>query len=304
MSDETVQDLASLSEASSVELPISEIEDLWERSGRGVEVDETPAYDPRALEGLFSLRGHIGLVTGASSGLGVECAKALAIAGADVVLVARRRDRLDQVADELRTHGIRALPIDADITVDAELDRLIEQTVAEFGEIDILINNAGVSIAGRAEQLSAEVWDNAFALNIRAPMMLSQRVARRLIQHKRPGRIINIASIYGSVASSVVPVSAYAATKGALTNLTRQLAVEWAPHGINVNAIAPGWIPTEMTFTSIAKPRYRERVEQLTPLGRLGRPEEMRGAVIFLASAASSYVTGAIVAVDGGYQAL
>jgi NAD(P)-dependent dehydrogenase (short-subunit alcohol dehydrogenase family) len=132
-------------------------------------------------------------------------------------------------------------------------------------------------------------------------MLLSQRVARALIAAHKPGRIINMASIYASVASSVYRLSAYAATKAGLANLTRQLAIEWAPYGILVNAIAPGWIPTEATEGGIAKPGNKERMEQFTPLGRLGRPDEIRGAVVFLASPASSYITGAILAVDGGY---
>jgi NAD(P)-dependent dehydrogenase (short-subunit alcohol dehydrogenase family) len=134
-------------------------------------------------------------------------------------------------------------------------------------------------------------------------MMLSQRVARRLIETKHPGRIINMASIYGLMASSIYRLSAYTATKAALANLTRQLAVEWADYGILVNAIAPGWIPTEATEGGIAKMENRTRMESAIPIGRLGRPEEIRGAIIYLASEASSYVTGTILSVDGGYAA-
>jgi 2-dehydro-3-deoxy-D-gluconate 5-dehydrogenase len=255
-----------------------------------------------SLEALFSLRGRVGLVTGASSGLGLECARALAIAGANVALVARRADRLKAIAAELaRDYAVKAVPIAADITVEAELDRVIQSTVAELGEIDILVNNAGIAPTGRAEKYSRQDWDAALSLNLTAPMMLSQRVARRLIERKRPGRIINITSILAHVGSAVYRLSAYTASKAALANLTRQLAIEWAPHGIAVNAIAPGWIPTEATEAGIAKPGNRERMEALTPMGRLGRPDEIRGAVIFLASPASSYVTGATLAVDGGY---
>jgi len=255
-----------------------------------------------SLEALFSLRGRVGLVTGASSGLGLECARALAIAGANVALVARRADRLKAIAAELaRDYAVKAIPIAADITVEAELDRLVERTVAELGEIEILVNNAGIAPTGRAEKCSRQDWDAALSLNLTAPMMLSQKVARRLIERKRPGRIINITSILAHVGSAVYRLSAYTASKAALANLTRQLAIEWAPHGILVNAIAPGWIPTEATEAGIAKPGNRERMEALTPMGRLGRPDEIRGAVIFLAGAASSYVTGSTVAVDGGY---
>ncbi len=257
-----------------------------------------------ALHELFSLRGHIGLVTGASSGLGVECAKALAIGGADVVIAARRGDRLEAVAAEIRTaYGVRVLPIAADITVEADVDRIISSSVAEMGEIDILVNNAGIAPTGRAERISRQVWDSAIALNLTAPMFLSQKIAARLIERGKPGRIINMTSVLGQRASAVYRLSPYTATKAAISNLTRQLAVEWAAYKINVNAISPGWIPTEATEAGMAKPGNREKMEALTPLGRLGLPEEVRGAVIFLASKAGDYVTGSILSVDGGYTA-
>jgi NAD(P)-dependent dehydrogenase (short-subunit alcohol dehydrogenase family) len=255
-----------------------------------------------SIASLFSLAGHVGVVTGASSGLGVECAHALALAGADVALAARRGDRVVALASELsRTYGVKAVGVPADITADADLDRLVATVQSELGEVDILVNNAGISPTGRAESLPRATWDSAIATNLTAPMMLAQRVARRLIELKRPGRIINMSSIYGLVGSSIYRLSAYAATKAGLANLTRQLAIEWAPYNILVNAIAPGWIPTEATEGGIAKPQNRERMERATPIGRLGDPNEIRGAVIYLASAASSYVTGTILSVDGGY---
>lgn len=257
-----------------------------------------------SLESLFSIRGHVGLVTGASSGLGVECAYALALAGADVALVARRADRCEKLAHELaRKYRVRAIGIGADVASEADLDRVVAATREKLGDIDILVNNAGVSPTGRAENLKRELWDQAIAVNLTAPMMLSQRVARRLIESKKPGRIINMVSIYAGLASSVYRLSAYCASKAGLANLTRQLAVEWAPYNILVNAIAPGWIPTEATEGGMAKAGNKERMELFTPLKRLGQPEELRGAVIFLASAASSYVTGTVLSVDGGYQA-
>jgi len=257
-----------------------------------------------SLDEIFSLRGHVAIVTGASSGLGVECAKALAIAGADVAVAARRGDRLGKLAGELADeYGVRAIGVETDITNDEHLDRLVAATQAELGLCDILINNAGISPTGRAESLPRATWDSAMATNLTAPMMLAQRVARALIEAKKPGRIINMSSIYGIVASSIYRLSAYTATKAGLANLTRQLAIEWAPYGILVNAIAPGWIPTEATEGGMAKVANRERMERATPLGRLGRPEELRGTIIYLASAASSYVTGTMLSVDGGYVA-
>src|SRR5579862_5153649 len=157
-----------------------------------------------SLQALFGLKGHIGLVTGASSGLGVECAHALALAGADVALVARRADRCEKLADELaQKYGIRAVGIGADVALEADIERAVEAARAKLGDIDILINNAGVSPTGRAENFKREAWDNALAVNLTAPMLLSQRVARRLIETRKPGRIINMVSIYGAVASSV-----------------------------------------------------------------------------------------------------
>jgi NAD(P)-dependent dehydrogenase (short-subunit alcohol dehydrogenase family) len=256
------------------------------------------------LSELFSLSGHVGLVTGASSGLGVECAHALALAGADVAIAARRGDRLERFAAELAaSYGVKTLGVQTDITSDANLDRLMETVQTQLGLVDILINNAGISPTGRAEGLPRSTWDAALATNLTAPMMLSQRIARALIEARKPGRIINMISIYGLVASSIYRLSAYTATKAGLANLTRQLAIEWAPYGILVNAIAPGWIPTEATEAGIAKSQNRERMEKATPLGRLGEPQEIRGAVIYLASEASSYVTGTILSIDGGYVA-
>jgi NAD(P)-dependent dehydrogenase (short-subunit alcohol dehydrogenase family) len=255
------------------------------------------------LENLFSLKGRIGLVTGASSGLGVECAHALALAGADVVLAARRADRIDLLARELtETYGVRAIAVTTDVALDSDLDRLLQTAQDRLGNVEILVNNAGISPTGRAESLPRATWDAAIATNLTAPMMLAQRVARRLIEAKQPGRIINMASIYAIVGSSIYRLSAYTAAKAGLANLTRQLAIEWAPYGILVNAIAPGWIPTEATEGGIAKPQNRERMERATPLGRLGHPDEIRGAVIYLAGPAASYVTGAVLSVDGGYS--
>lgn len=258
----------------------------------------------KALNELFSLAGHVGLVTGASSGLGVECAHALAMAGADVALAARRGERLERLAAQLTaSYGITAIGVQTDITSNGALDQLIDTVQAKLGMIDILVNNAGISPTGRAEALPRLTWDAALATNLTAPMVLAQRVARPLIDARKPGRIINMISIYGLVGSSIYRLSAYTATKAGLANLTRQLAIEWAPYGILVNAIAPGWIPTEATEPGMAKSHNRERMEKATPLGRLGEPHEIRGAVIYLASAASTYVTGTILSIDGGYVA-
>src|SRR5258705_980615 len=179
-----------------------------------------------SLNELFSLRGHVGIVTGASSGLGVECAHALALAGADVALAARRDVRLGPLAAEIeKSYGVRAIGVQTDVTDDARLDRPVDACTAKLGLPDILVNNAGISPTGRAESLPRATWDDAMATNLTAPMMLAQRVARGLIEAKRPGRIINVVSIYATVASSIYRLSAYTAAKAGLLNLTRQLAV-------------------------------------------------------------------------------
>lgn len=239
----------------------------------------------------------------------MECARAAAIGGADVALVARRRERLERLAAELETFGVRALPVAADLSSAAELDRAVAAAITGLGEIDILVNAAGISAGGAAEKLSPSDWEAVFAVNVTAALMLAQRVARRLIERGKPGRIINLTSIYASRASpyrkplNAYRMVAYAASKGAMENMTRQLAVEWVRYGINVNAIAPGMMPTELNERALAQPGVRERTESFTPMSRLGEPREIRGAVIFLLSPASSYVTGAVFAVDGGYSA-
>ena len=258
------------------------------------------------LQSLFGLQGKVALVTGASSGLGIEFARGLAMAGADVALVARRLERLQEVARALAALGVRAQPIQADLRQDVQIEGAIRQAQDRLGPIDILINNAGVAPVGRAERHSMEKWQQAIDVNLTAVFLCCQKVGQQMIERGQGGRIINISSVLGEGANSVHKTVGYAATKGAVTNMTRQLAVEWAPHGITVNALAPSWFPTEM----ITDPRLgrvqdeqRARMELFTPMGRLGHEGELLGAVIFLASPAASYVTGAILHVDGGWHA-
>ena len=258
------------------------------------------------LDQLFGLHGKVALVTGASSGLGVEFAQGLAMAGADVAVVARRLERLQAVARQLETFGVRAHAVQADLRDAAQVDAALQQVQEALGPIDVLVNNAGIAPVGRAERHTLDRWQQALDINLTAVFLCCQKVGQQMIARGQGGRIINISSVLGEGANAVHKTVGYAATKGAVTNMTRQLAVEWAPYGITVNALAPSWFPTEM----ITDPRLgrvhdeqRARMELFTPIGRLGRAGELLGAIIFLASPAASYVTGAILHVDGGWRA-
>ncbi len=256
-----------------------------------------------AIEELFSLEGRVAVVTGASGGLGVEFADALASAGASVAVLARRREKVEAVAAELRArHGHAAVGIAVDITDRTALVDAFAQVDAALGPVDILVNNAGLARAGRASRQWPEAWDATVALNMdalfHASLLAHERMAPRGF-----GRIVNITSIFARGGSPIFRVAAYAATKGGADNLTRQLAVEWAGDGVTVNAIAPAWFPSDMTGSSLEKEGVEDSMASHTPMGRIGRPGELRSAVLFLASPASSYVTGATVPVDGGWTA-
>jgi NAD(P)-dependent dehydrogenase (short-subunit alcohol dehydrogenase family) len=259
-----------------------------------------------ALEELFGLKGRVALVFGASSGLGVECARALASAGADVALAARRKDRLQALAEELRGLDVRALPVTADVTRDADIARAVDEVEDRLGPIWTLVNSAGISRRSRAVKHSREKWDLVVATNLTAALVMSQQVAKRMIEREQPGRIIHISSVTSRSASPVHNQVGYIATKGGLDSLMRQLAVEWAPFGITVNTIAPGYFPTELTIdpeTGEMDAHFVEQVKLRTPLARTGKPDEIQSSVLFLAAPASSYVTGSVVTVDGGWMA-
>ena len=257
----------------------------------------------QTLDDLFSLRGKIALITGASAGLGVELARALAIAGADVALVARRRERLESLAAELRAAGVRAEAIAADLGVDADIEDAITQTEQRLGPIDVLVNNARIALVGPSERYSREKWDQTIRLNLTSAWLLCQEVGKRMIARGQGGRIVNVTSVISSAANPIYHGAGYSAAKAGLMNVTRQLAVEWAQHGITVNALAPGWFPTEMTEGGFSKEKFRSKTETLTPMGRLGDPRELQSALLFLTAPSSGFVTGTTVFVDGGWTA-
>lgn len=247
------------------------------------------------------LKGKIGIVTGAGSGIGRACAIAVAGEGARIVLVGRRRDRIDQVAHEI---GDQAFPIAADLSRANEIPRLMDETIERFGGLNFLVNNAGILQIGDAEQITEEQWDRVFNTNVRAVWLLS----RSALPHMRRaggGSIINMASVLGIVGAR--SRAAYAASKGAVVLLTKSMAIDHGHENIRVNAICPSLVETELTDAILAKAANPEAIRRektaLHPIGRLGKPEDVAGLVVYLASDESSWTTGAILPVDGGYLA-
>lgn len=254
------------------------------------------------MRDLFDLKNKKAIVTGASSGLGVQFAKALAEYGADVALLARRFDRLQSLAQEIEKLGVQALPIKCDVTSEQEVENAVKLVEEKFGKIDILVNNAGIVNSYPTEDLPLEEWNKVINTNLTGVFLVAKHVARVMKKHKS-GSIINIASIAGFVSFEGMSVAAYGASKGGVVNLTRYLASEWGKYGIRVNAIAPGFFPSEMTQGLIGNPQILAYIQSRTALDRWGQDGELNGILIYLASDASSYTTGQIIAVDGGWLA-
>jgi len=250
----------------------------------------------------FRLDGQTAVVTGASSGLGARFAHVLGAAGATVVAGARRKERLDDLVAELEAQGARALALRCDVTVDSDVENLIGVALEATGRLDVLINAAGIAPAEDESTESPEAFRRVLAVNT-AGLYSCARAASGVMLDRGRGSIVNIASISGLVAGDGPDTPSYAASKGAVVNLTRELAVRWAPRGVRVNAIAPGWFPSEMTDETLASEAGRRFVAERTPMGRAGHTDELDGALLFLASEASNYVTGHTLVVDGGWTA-
>jgi len=252
---------------------------------------------------LFDLNGRVAIVTGAGSGLGRAFSEALAAAGAIVVCSGRRVDKLTETVQLIEGRGQQAVAITADVTDEQSVRRLVAATVERFGRLDILVNNAGTASVGPPDVLSLADWQKVIDVNLTGVFLCAREAASEMIREGHGGRIINVASILGACASEPLPATSYAAAKGGVINLTRDLAVHWASHGILVNAIAPGYFPSEMTDGILATPEMAAEIERRTPLSRTGTPCELHGPIVFLASDAASYMTGQTLFIDGGWTA-
>lgn len=252
---------------------------------------------------LFSLHGRTALVTGGSRGLGLEIAQGLGESGARVAIAARRREWLDDALRSLQSVGIDALAITGDVADPAATGRMVDEITAAFGRIDILVNAAGRTWGAPSVEMPLERWHEVMEANATGTFLMSQAAGRGMIE-RGYGRIINVASVAGLAGTppDVMDAVGYSASKGAIIALTRDLAVKWARHGVTVNALAPGFFPTRMSEKVIA--RAGARLDAWIPVGRVGKAGELKGAAIFLASDAASYVTGQVIAVDGGLTAL
>ena len=249
----------------------------------------------------FDLAGKVALITGGSRGLGEEIAGGMAEAGASLVLLARRDEWLRPAVARLRELGARCEGMVCDVSDPLAAAGAVRLALASFGKIDILVNNAGITWASPAEEMPAEKFRNVVDVNLTGAFLMSQAAGKEMIR-QHSGSIINVASIAGLRAMpGTIHSAGYVASKGGLIALTRELAVKWAPHGIRVNAIAPGFFPSRMTERVLEA--HQAAIEKRIPMGRVGRAGELKGVAVFLASAAASYITGQTIAVDGGATA-
>jgi 2-deoxy-D-gluconate 3-dehydrogenase len=248
----------------------------------------------------IDLTGRVAIVTGASRGIGRAIAVALAGAGADVALGARTAADLDQTADAVRALGRKAIAVPTDVTVAAEVERLVERTVGELGGLDVLINNSGIGEPHAALDTTEEVWDRHLDVNAKGTFLCCQAAARHMLA-RGAGKIVNVTSIFAL--KGVPNYAAYSASKAAVVGLTKALAIEWARGGVQVNALAPGYVATEINAEARADPDRRAGLVRAVPARRIAEPDEIGPLVVYLASPASDYVTGSVLTFDGGWHA-
>ena len=254
------------------------------------------------MELCFDIKGQTAIVTGASSGLGVTFAETLAEQGVNLVIAARRYEKLVKVAEDISSkYNIKVVPVQTDVSQEEQVINIVKTAIEKFGSIEILVNNAGTASLSPSVDMNLEEWKRVIDVNLTGVFLCARAAAREMIK-KKYGKIVNIASIYGAV-GDIFPTAPYYASKGAVINLTRALAIEWAPYKINVNAIAPGFFPSEMTETLFRDEKTLKYILSRTPLGRTGEPLDLKAALIYLASPASNYVTGQTIFVDGGWTA-
>ena len=257
------------------------------------------------MANIFDFKGRVAIVTGCSTGLGVQMAKALAGQGCDIVAIARRQNLIDEVAADIeKTYGVKTLAIKCDITDTEAVNAAVDEVIAKFGRIDILVNNAGTGAVAPAEDITDEQFDNEINIDLFGSFRFARAVAKKYMIDAKFGRIINIASMYGLVGNKVAPASPYHAAKGGVVNLTRALASEWGKYGITVNSICPGYFYSPLTKETLDSEFFQANARTMIPLERYGNDGELDTAICFLASPATTYVTGVNLPVDGGYTAM
>jgi len=249
---------------------------------------------------LFNLRDKVALVTGAGKGLGKSMALALSESGAHVVVVSRTLSEIEATAREIQENGVKSLPIALDVTKEEDVVRMVETILREFQTIDILVNNVGTFIGGPLVELSLGDWHKMLEINLTSTYLCSKVVGKHMVE-KQKGKIINTSSALGVFGAR--DSGAYCASKGGVIQLTKALAIEWAKYNINVNSIAPYALETDMTRTMLEDEKVKKAILSKIPLKRIGQPADLSGAVVFLASKASDYITGQVIFVDGGFSA-
>jgi 2-deoxy-D-gluconate 3-dehydrogenase len=253
-----------------------------------------------AIEGLFGLSGRVAIVTGGASGIGLSTVELLAGAGAKVAVVDRNLEAAEQALAKAGSDGIA---LAADVADEAAVERATDATMAKFGRIDILVNCAGIAIRRPAVEVSLADWDKVMNVNTTGTFLFSRAVARHMIVAKNGGSIVQTASIMGFSGGGLYPNISYQTSKGAVVNMTRALAVEWAPHNIRVNAVAPTWVKTPFISGLMEHPDLIKQIEAMTPLARLAEPQDVAAAILYLAGPAAGMVTGHTLFVDGGFLA-